>query len=214
MSASPRVDYDYVVIGAGCAGLSLAVHLQQLGFRGQRMLLVDSRAGYSPDRTWCLWNVEAHPFDSCASYRWHRWSVVTDTRRVVRTSERYSYQHIPAMRFYEHCQDVLARMEGVELQLSTEVLDVSPGSDHVTANVDSGQLKSRYIIDTRPPPATDWHAWAGSSRPLLWQHFEGWHIRCERAVFDASTAMLMDFTVDQSRGVHFMYVLPLVTTKR
>ena len=52
------------------------------------------------------------------------------------------------------------------------------------------------------------------SRPLappqdcLYQHFAGQHIEADEDIFDAATAILMDFRCDQSQGLHFIYVLP------
>ena len=42
----------------------------------------------------------------------------------------------------------------------------------------------------------------------LLQHFRGWRIRTSTAMFDADVATMMDFRVDQSDGVCFVYVLP------
>ena len=44
------------------------------------------------------------------------------------------------------------------------------------------------------------------------QHFLGLEVRRRRAIFDPDTAILMDFRVDQSRGMHFIYLLPFSAT--
>ena len=45
------------------------------------------------------------------------------------------------------------------------------------------------------------------------QHFLGLEVRSRRAIFDPDTAILMDFRVDQSRGMHFIYLLPFSATE-
>ena len=45
------------------------------------------------------------------------------------------------------------------------------------------------------------------------QHFLGQEIEVERPVFDDSTAILMDFRVDQTHGMHFIYLLPFSPTR-
>ena len=40
------------------------------------------------------------------------------------------------------------------------------------------------------------------------QHFQGYVVETKEDVFDDATAILMDFRCDQSRGIHFIYLLP------
>ena len=42
----------------------------------------------------------------------------------------------------------------------------------------------------------------------MYQHFVGLNIQADDPIFDDSTAILMDFRVPQSSGIHFIYVLP------
>ena len=75
-------DADVLIVGAGCAGLSLAWHLVERGLGGRRLLLVDPRTEYGRDRTWCFWNVVEHPFEDLVTKRWSRWRNWADwTRR-------------------------------------------------------------------------------------------------------------------------------------
>ena len=43
---------------------------------------------------------------------------------------------------------------------------------------------------------------------VMLQHFSGYEITADHDVFDSTTAILMDFRCDQSRGMHFIYCLP------
>ena len=45
------------------------------------------------------------------------------------------------------------------------------------------------------------------------QHFLGLEVRSRHEIFDPDTAILMDFRVDQSRGMHFIYLLPFSATE-
>ena len=45
------------------------------------------------------------------------------------------------------------------------------------------------------------------------QHFLGLEVRSRHEIFDPDTAILMDYRVDQSRGMHFNYLLPLSATE-
>ena len=48
--------------------------------------------------------------------------------------------------------------------------------------------------------------------PVLQQHFIGWFIKSEQAVFDPEQATFMDFSVEQKGNTRFMYVLPTSKT--
>jgi lycopene beta-cyclase len=56
--------YDYLITGAGAAGLSLAYHLNQSGLSDKRILLIDRAPKTSNDRTWCFWEVQPGSFEA------------------------------------------------------------------------------------------------------------------------------------------------------
>jgi lycopene beta-cyclase len=49
--------------------------------------------------------------------------------------------------------------------------------------------------------------------PVLQQHFIGWFIKSEEAVFNPEQATFMDFSVEQKGNTRFMYVLPTSKTE-
>ena len=49
--------------------------------------------------------------------------------------------------------------------------------------------------------------------PLLQQHFIGWFVKTEQAVFNPHVATFMDFSVEQRNNTRFMYVLPTASTE-
>ncbi len=193
-----RLDADVLIVGAGCAGLSLAWHLAEQRFDG-RVVLVDRRTSYERDRTFCFWNAEPNPFAHLASHRWPRWRV-RDAEKGAWIEQRapgLAYHHVPADTFYRH---VRARIEpDMELRLGVRVGEVE--QDRV--RVDGADLRARIVFDSRPRSSPN-----DAREIVLLQHFEGWHVRTEPAVFDPEVATLMDFGVSQEHGLHFMYVLP------
>ena len=48
---------------------------------------------------------------------------------------------------------------------------------------------------------------------ILLQHFEGFVVTSKTDVFDEKIVTLMDFRCDQSRGIHFIYLLPFSKRK-
>lgn len=204
------VDADALIVGAGCAGLSLAVHVAMTARHARkpcpRIVLLEPRAAYRRDRTWCGWRVgAAHPFAAAVTHRWSRWAVQDDRRRVVRGSERHPYEHVAADVFYATAQALLATEPAVELRLGVEVGELIDRGDHVIAETTAGTLRAGLAFDSRPAaPAAD----TGVDEVALLQNFVGWEVDAGRPVFDPGVAEVMDFAVSQDRGLHFMYALP------
>ena len=71
----------------------------------------------------------------------------------------------------------------------------------VVASISSGDsvINGEYIFDSRPPKMPS---------NILLQHFQGYLVNSEDEIFDEKTVILMDFRCDQSRGMHFIYLLP------
>jgi lycopene beta-cyclase len=193
-----------VIAGAGMAGLSLAVHLIDARCE-QPLVLLEPRAAHTPDRTWCFFDTEPHPFEKCVSHRWSRWRVRAAGGEQVCASERYRYQHLPSEAFYAHALERIAESGAAELVRGARVMGADDLGDHVRVHTDQGELRASVLFDSRPPrfDAPEEH---GEVRLL--QHFVGWTVRTARPVFDPHVCTLMDFYPGTREGVHFTYVLP------
>ena len=204
-------DADLLIVGAGCAGLSLAYQLVVRGLLdGRRLVLVDPRLEYRRDRTWCFWNVVEHPFEDLVTHEWARWRVRDGGPWVERSAVGLRYQHLPSDAFYRRVIDRLAREPSVELRLGVRAGEISESSRGVAVETDLGTLRAPIVFDSRPPPR---RAIAEPGREVTFlQHFEGWTVEAREPVFTPEVATLMDFAVPQEHGVHFFYVLPYSPT--
>ena len=199
------MDADVLIVGAGCAGLSLAVHLLEAGGSDLEIVLVDRRSEHVRDRTWCYFSGPRHPFEAAVRNSWSRWKVLTPAGEVERGSRSVAYCCIPADGFYDLALERIGRSHNVRLVRGVSVegfRDIAGGVAALTAD---GELTARQAFDSRPPdpgpvPPSEIH-WL--------QHFVGLEIETERPVFDASIATLMDFRVMDGTDIRFMYVLPL-----
>ncbi|MBW2460015.1 MAG: lycopene cyclase [Deltaproteobacteria bacterium] len=203
-----QTDFDYVIVGAGCGGLSLAVHLLEAGVR-RRVLIVDPRTSFAHDRTWCFYDVTDHPFADAVSHEWRRWRVVDEESEVVRGSDRFAYQHISSADFYAAAQDRIRRAPTCELRLGTRVERVLDNGSHVVVTTDAGPVTARLVFDSRPSEARVFPGAGADTREVnLLQHFVGWTVETKNPFFDPDTATLMDFRTSQRNGIHFTYTLP------
>lgn len=196
--------YDYIIIGAGCAGLSLAMRMIKSGqFNNKRILLVDKAPRDQNDRTWCFWERENGFFESIVYRHWDHldffssgWSREMDIRP-------YRYKMLRGIDFYRYCLNELAAHPNVEW-LYDEVKNVSTGENGLVIQLNTQQLEAQGAtvfssIYQFPVPA---------GRLRLLQHFKGWVIQSETPVFDPGKATMMDFRVNQHHGTTFAYMLP------
>ena len=69
-------EFDYIIIGGGCAGLSLAYELDfHEKLKDKTLAIVEPRQEYKRDKTWSFWKVIPHNFDDCVKKNWENFSI-------------------------------------------------------------------------------------------------------------------------------------------
>lgn len=197
-----RFDADAVIVGAGCAGLSLATHLLDAGWRGRRLVLLDPRERYDRDRTFCFFQTEPQRFAPAATHTWSRFRVAAHGRSVECRADATPYAHLPSDAFYALTRQVIEASDRTKLSLGTHVDRIRDTGDGVEVETSHGTLRARVAFDSRPEPPRE----SATDEIRLLQHFLGWEVRTEAPAFDPAVATLMDFV--DGGDVHFVYVLP------
>ena len=193
---------DLLILGGGCAGLSLACALARRGFDGQA-LLIEPRRHYVRDRTWGYWSVREHPFASCVTHRWHQWSLQAGAAEVRQHSTRYAYEHLPADAFYREALRQLAAAPGITLWRGVRASGLRRLTAGLEVESSRGRVRASRVVDTRPPSPPP-----PGPRPGLRQQVRGWQVRTTSPAFDAACVRLMDFAPVRDREIAFFYVLP------
>ncbi|NMM11082.1 MAG: hypothetical protein HHJ16_12540 [Polaromonas sp.] len=203
-----RRDVELLILGGGCAGLSLAMRLAQLGHRAPATLILEQRPRYLNDRTWCFWGGEATPFAQLAQHQWPVVKVRNADQTVRIDCASTPYRMLAAEQFQAVAQAALMDAPQLHLQMDTPVLSEPQfhgGRWHLDTAV--GQLTAAMVVDTRP---LQMPALGGA---LLWQSFYGYEIDCSQTVFEPGCADLMDFLPANPERVAFTYVLPISKTR-
>jgi len=180
------------ILGDGCAALSLAARAGELP--GHEITLVrPDGAPAGAEHIWGFWGGPGlETAMGLARRSWSRWAIASADDRVVMTSSQRPYFALRRSDWISHCQ-ARAKAAGVAMMAS-----FGPNGGMSSAGTDIQHF------DSRPPPVP---------RGMMLQHFIGLEVRASRPVFDPDTAILMDFRVDQSRGMHFIYLLPFSPTQ-
>ena len=188
---------EVVVVGAGAAGLGLAVRLAAQRTPG--VVLVQSALPAAP-RTWCSWQRHDVAWADAVAHRWVVAEVAGPDGEVQRLDlAPYRYELVRSRDYEGWAAD---RLDGV-VRLTATVDAVEDGPERAVVRGDGLHLSARWVFDTRSA------APARPGRTRLLQHFRGWSVRTEADAFDPAVAGLMDFRSPQPRaGVAFGYVLP------
>jgi lycopene beta-cyclase len=202
-------EYDFIIAGAGCAGLSLAIHMIHSGaFTHKKILIVDRDVKKSNDRTWCFWEKEPGLFEEVVFKSWDNiWFYGEDFSNEISIAP-YKYKMIRGIDFYEYCLRIIKQQKNFTFW-NGEVSHVFSTS-RATGVVIKGKAilcghLFNSIIFSRPVPKKN-EIW-------LLQHFKGWSIEAGADVFDPANATLMDFRISQKKGTAFCYVLPFSKRK-
>lgn len=195
-------DFDYIIAGGGCAGLSLAYCLSKSTLANKRILIIDKEIKTQNDRTWCFWTDEITPFDHIVFRNWQQIEFVTETYQEIYPLKNLHYKIIRGIDFYAEVQAQLAKFSTITF-LQDEILQVEEEKDKIIVKTVNHSYSGTWIFDSRISP----QVYQSAKRTLL-QHFKGYVINTPQPVFDTKKVTMFDFRLPQNNEVRFVYTLP------
>jgi lycopene beta-cyclase len=178
-------EFDYIIIGGGCAGLSLAYELQiNNQLKEKTLAIIETRDEYKRDKTWSFWKVFDHSFEDCVIKSWNNFSINTSEGFRELINKPFPYQSIDSGKFYKKINSKLSLNPNVSFFKSLD--EISSKNSLIFNSVFKDKL----------------------DKTKLWQHFQGIEIETPKDIFDDEIVNLMDFNCDQKNDVHFFYTLP------
>lgn len=198
---------DLVVIGGGLAGLSLGMRLAQRGYGGQ-VRIIEPRQHYEDDRSWAFWTTRGSAWATSAARTWDHWSFSrSEEATLSRSADGWCYAYVRSGDFYQAALRTIAGSPNITLLQGTTAGEIDALGDDVTVATSAGTLTARHVVDTRPPPASQWSA------ATLFQSFAGRELRLQQPGFDEHQVELMTDMRCDARGFVFSYVLALSATR-
>jgi lycopene beta-cyclase len=197
--------YDYLMLGGGAAGLGLAFALVNSQLSDRKILIVDKDSKTSNDRTWSFWTPSPTPFDRMAFRVWDSLEFKSPGFQKCFQLEPYHYQTIRGIDYYRSIRAELAKFPNVHL-MQGMVTDVQDGSKAARVRIDEQEFQAEWVFDSRVIP--EQIRQEPDRYRYLKQHFVGWEIETETAVFNPNAATLFDLRTEQVEGLCFFYILP------
>ena len=183
-------EFDYVIIGGGCAGLSLAYELDiHDKLKNKTLAIIEPRQEYKKDKTWSFWKVSPHNFDDCVQKSWKHFSIHIANKTNYLKCDKYPYQSIDSGLFYEKINKEIKKNKNIFFFQNSQEIN----------------FNNSFIFNSVPSIIKDYQN--------LWQHFCGIEIETKKEIFDESIFNLMDFDCEQRSSVHFFYTLPYSKNK-
>ena len=143
--------YDYIIAGAGGAGLSLLHYLMQCSsLVTKSILIIDKSFNKTNDRTWCFWNKDASVFESLVKHRWNTISIHAQGFDKELPTAPFSYKMIQGIDFYNsvlsnaksksniHFQEATI----IDIRLDIKALDTSSASSTTSSKVNTTSVNS------------------------------------------------------------------------
>ena len=183
-------EFDYIIIGGGCAGLSLAYELETHDkLKNKSLAIIEPRDEYKRDKTWSFWKVFPHNFEDCVKKSWNNFTINSPNETKYIECKTTPYQTIDSELFYNK---ILSKLKlNKNITFFKNINEVN---------------KSNSIIFNSVAKYDD-------QKNKLWQHFCGVEIETDKDFFDDEIFNLMDFACDQRNKVHFFYTLPFTKNK-
>ena len=133
LSNTNLASYDYIIAGAGGAGLSLLHYLMEApSLASKSILVIDNSFQKTNDRTWCFWNKDASAFEDLVKNRWDTISIHAQGFDKELPTAPFSYKMIQGIDFYNSVLSKAKLKSNIHFQeatiLNISVLDISSAS--------------------------------------------------------------------------------------
>jgi len=199
-------EFNYVIIGGGCAGLSLAYELEiHKKLKNKTLAIIEPRTEYKRDKMWSFWKVIPHNFEDCVKKSWDSFYVKEGWNRTYHSEIKYPYQTIDSGLFYKKILNTLKKNKNISF----------------FKNIKEIKMTNSFIFNSVPKVKK-----FNKDGENYWQHFYGIEIETKKEI-EEDTAQwgydkeliypgavgLIDFDTMPLPWINFIYILPFTEKK-
>jgi len=200
--------YDYIIGGAGLAGLTLAWQMLDNGLlQHKNLLMIDSNKKDSNDRTWSFWaKPEKWLNELPISKLWKNACVKGIDFDSIQSLHPYEYFKIEGIDYYEFVLKKLSKCTQVTI---IQDFIISEDAERKIVKTQNGQYQFNSYFFKSYFMADELSSLKDPTKHFIWQHFLGWKIKTSLDYFDPETVTYMDMRVPEVKsGLSFGYLLP------
>lgn len=199
-----QTHYDYIILGAGLSGLTVALRMSQdSSFASKKIAIVDQDIHKGNDRTWCFWETEPDLYEEVVAYQWPKVLVQGSDMSQMMDIAPYSYKKVESADLYAFAKAQLSQHSNITF-IEGRVIDLLENKQNVSVTLDTNTITADYILNSIYTPDV---LKKQNQKVVLQQHFIGWFVQTHEPVFNSEVATYMDFAIPQKGNCRFMYVL-------
>ena len=197
-------EFDYIIVGGGCAGLSLAYELEiHKKLKNKTLAIIEPRTEYKRDKMWSFWKVIPHNFEDCVKKSWDSFYIDEGWNRTYHDASKYPYQTIDSGLFYKKILNTLKKNKNIRF----------------FKNIKEIKTTNSFIFNSVPKVKK-----FNKDGENYWQHFYGIEIETKKKIIDDDAHYQGDIISPESVGlmsfdsipkpwINFIYVLPFTEKK-
>ena len=190
-----KSEYDLIIIGAGCAGLSLAHRLIGTNYK---VCILESSADINlKNKLWSFWDTYKTPYQDIIKKEWKSLVIKNENSLVDINCKKYKYKSLDSRVFNNFVLNLINKNANIDIITSSKVESLSQGNTNVIVKTQDLELKCKHVFDSRPE----------NIKVFMWQQFFGAYVETEKDIFDDEKAIFMEFSRVEDK-FHFIYLLP------
>jgi lycopene beta-cyclase len=194
-------DYQYIIIGAGCAGLQLAKALLELPPSQVHSILLIEANTFHQEKSWCFWSEQDHLYQPLVKYTWPSVAFSFSEYKTQQNIHPQYYQYINSSEFVDYHFNSFKTDPRIKVVFQ-KVVAIDTNANGKIVKCLEQAYQSNCIFYSDPSVLFQ------DIKPKLWQHFLGWSIQTTTPQFDSQKATMMDFDLENENDIRFIYILP------
>ena len=195
-------EFDYIILGGGLSGLSLAYHMHKLGcLQYKTLCILEKRNKYDRDKNWSYWDFDNNLFSKCVIKSWNKFNVIWKNQKLDIDCKHSPYRTIDSKKFYNFILQNLNKNKNIKIVNNCKILNIKKNIIKTNKDLFLGKIIFDSLVKTKP------------SKSSIYQHFFGVEIETKKEVFNKKILDLMNFDCKQDNGLHFFYILPFTNKK-
>ena len=149
-------EYDYVICGGGCAGLSLGMRLADPLFADKNVLIIDREQKTENDKTWCFWeehDADEH-YEDIISNVWNNIIISDQTRRLKKSLSPLQYKRVQSIHFYEKAMSLINSAPHIQM-VCENILEIKDHKNKVEVITQGATYRGKLCFSSIPRTERD-----------------------------------------------------------